>query len=145
LAVYRFGGLAPNNTFIVLRSSDSAITYQTFGDFNTDYVVPGDYDGDGKYDFAIARAGTFTNTSNMVWWIQQSSTGTVRVQPFGLGSDRPTQGDYDGDARTDISVYRAGATGAASTFWTLRSLDSSVQAVNWGIGGDFATATFDAH
>jgi len=144
LAVYRFGGLTPNNTYIILRSSDGGVTYQQFGNFQTDYILPGDYDGDGKFDFAVARTGATVSTP-MVWWILQSSNGQVRTQTFGLSSDFPTQGDYDGDARTDLSVYRGGATAAAqSNFWIFNSFDNSVRIAPWGLGADFATATFDA-
>jgi hypothetical protein len=144
LALYRWGGLTPNNTFIVLRSSDGAITYQPFGNFNSDYMLPGDYDGDGKTDYCAARTGSLS-TSPLVWWILQSSNGQVRAQTFGRTSDLPTQGDYDGDARTDISIYRPGATASApSVFWVFRSFDNTPSAVTWGLGGDYPTNTFDA-
>ncbi len=143
-AVYRFGGIAPDNTYIVQRSSDGVFTFQQWGNFQTDYVVPGDYDGDGKYDFAVARTGAAAS-SPMVWWILQSSNSVTKTQPFGITSDVPTQGDYDGDARTDISVYRAGATaGAPSVFWVLNSFNNTALGTTWGVRGDFAVATFDA-
>jgi hypothetical protein len=144
LAVYRYGGLAPNNHFIILRSSDNIVAYQQFGDFTSDYILPGDYDGDGKFDYAIARTGG-ASSSPMVWWILQSSNGLVRVQQFGISSDLPTQGDYDGDARTDMAVYRAGAgANAQSVFWVFRSFDNTAQPTPWGVGADFPVATFDA-
>ena len=148
IAIYRFG-MAPNNTFIVLRSSDGTISYTPFGNFNSDWIVPGDYDGDGKHDYAVARIGA-GGSSPLIWYILQSSTGTVTYTQFGLTSDTPfprgpTQGDYDGDARTDISVYRPGATtGAQSYFWTLRSLDQTATATPWGVRGDIAVNAFDA-
>lgn len=144
VAVYRFGALSPTNTFLVRRSSDGVVVYQPWGNFNTDYVVPGDYDGDGKYDFAVARTGA-TAASPMNWWILQSSNGSLRVQPFGISSDLPAQGDYDGDARADIAIYRRGATaGAQSNFWVFESLAQVGRPTQWGVGADFATATFDA-
>ena len=144
IAVYRYGGLSPNNTFIVRRSSDLVVQYQQWGNFNTDYVLPGDYDGDGKYDFAVARTGA-VSTSPLVWYILQSSNGQLRSpQNFGLTSDVPTQGDYDGDGRTDISVYRKGATSTAqSVYYVLRSFDSGVTYAPWGVGADFSTNSFD--
>ncbi len=145
VAVYRFGGLNPNNTFIVRRSSDGTAQYQPFGNFNTDYIVPGDYDGDGKYDFAVARTGA-TSTSPVVWWILQSSTGTTRVQTFGITSDYFVQGDYDGDARTDIAIWRRGATtGAQSYFWVLNSLSGTTTVGAWGVRSDYPIASFDSH
>ncbi len=149
IAVYRAGTLTPTNTYIVLRSLDSTITYTAFGNFVTDYILPGDYDGDGKYDYAVARVGA-TTTTPYVWWILQSSNGQVRVQSFGIGNggaatDLPVQGDYDGDARTDIAVYRRGATaGAASNFWVFNSLSNTVTITQWGVNPDFAIATFDS-
>ncbi len=144
VAVYRFGGIAPNNTFLVFRSSDSAVSFTSWGNFQTDYILPGDYDGDGKFDYAAGRTGA-TSTTPMVWWILQSSNNQVRAVQWGLTSDLPVQGDYDGDARTDIALYRPGATaGSSNTFWVLRSFDLSAQQTTWGIRGDSAVATFDA-
>ncbi len=144
VAVYRVG-LAPANTFIVLRSSDAAVQYQQWGNFNTDYVLPGDYDGDGKYDFAVARTGS-TASAPLVWYILQSSNGQLRApQGFGLSSDVPTQGDYDGDGRTDLAVYRNGATTGAQSFsYVFRSLDNSVLYMPWGLRGDFSVNSFDS-
>jgi hypothetical protein len=147
LAVYRFG-ILPDNNYIIRRSSDNTVSFQQFGDFTFDYILPGDYDGDGKYDLAIARLGS-TLASPIVWWILQSSNGVVRNQVFGrgngaAGSDIPAQGDYDGDARCDIAIYRPGSTAAAqSNFWVLSSFDNAARVTPWGLGADFAVNTFD--
>jgi len=145
VAVYRFGtAFTPRNIFYVLRSSDGGVINQPFGNFNTDYILPGDYDGDGKFDFAVGNTGA-TASSPMTWGILQSSNGQVRTQVFGVSSDIPVQGDYDGDARTDIAIYRDGATaGAQSHFWVFRSSDNVGQQIPWGIRGDFPIARFDA-
>lgn len=143
-AIYRFGGLTPNNTFIILQSSNGTVRYQQWGNFQTDYILPGDYDGDGKTDFCAGRTGA-TSTSPMVWWILQSSNGQNRVQTFGISSDLPVQGDYDGDARTDIAIYRRGATATDnSTFWVFNSLSGTATAQIWGLRADFPVANFDA-
>lgn len=143
LAVYRFGGLSPNNTYIYVRSSDGGTVYQTWGNFQSDYILPGDYDGDGKADFAAARTGALA-TSPVVWWILNSTGGTT-VRTFGISSDLPVQGDYDGDARTDMAMFRRGATaGSQSFFWVLRSFTNTDQATPWGVREDFPVATFDA-
>ncbi len=139
VAIYRFGQ-TPANTFIIRNSSNGALRFEQWGNFNTDYIVPGDYDGDGKWDLAAARTGA-TGTSQMVWWIKQSSTGTARVQPWGISSDFPVQGDYDGDGRTDIATYRAGSP---STFWVFNSLSNTVGQIRWGTTGDFPVNRFDA-
>jgi hypothetical protein len=145
LAVYRFGGLTPNNTFIVQRSSDAVVTYTPFGNFTSDYILPGDYDGDGKTDYCAARTGA-TGTSPIVWFILKSSTGTVDgATVFGISSDLPIQGDYDGDARTDIALYRRGASAASqSTHHVLKSFTNSYEGTLWGLMADFPVNSFDS-
>lgn len=144
LAVYRFGGAVPNNTYIVKQSSNGAVVFTQFGNFQTDYIVPGDYDGDGKYDYAVARTGA-SATATVFWWIRNSSNGSIRLQGFGISSDLPVQGDYDGDARTDIAMYRRGATATStSSFWVFRSFDNTAQLTVWGLRPDFPVASFDS-
>ena len=142
IAVYRFRQ-EPFDNFIIKRSSDGVVTYQPFGNYLLDWIVPGDYDGDGKYDLAVARRGA-TSDSPLVWWIQNSSTGQVRVQTFGLTSDSPVQGDFDGDARTDIAVFRRGTFFSnANDFWIYRSFDLTPQVIQWGVFFDSPVNTFD--
>ena len=143
LAVYRFGGIAPNNSYIIKRSSDGTVEFKQFGNFTSDYILPGDYDGDGKYDLAVARTGSLT-TSPLVWWVQFSSTNQIRIQTWGISSDLPVQGDYDGDARTDMAVFRRGAAGQQSTFWVLGSFANEVLLRRWGTSTSFPVASFDA-
>lgn len=137
VAVYRYGGLVPNNTFILQRSSDNAVLFQSWGNFQTDYIVPGDYDGDGKTDFCAVRIGT--NNGPLDWYVLKSSGG-VSTTRFGISTDRITQGDFDGDGRTDIGVFRPNA----STFFVIRSLTNTVLSQPWGAAGDFPVNTFDA-
>ena len=106
-----------------------------------DLVVPGDYDGDGKTDVAVIREGA-TATSNLVWYILQSSTNTLLSAQFGItGTDLNAQNDYDGDGRTDIAIWRD----SSGTFYILKSSDGGLLAVPWGLSGDYPVASYDTH
>ncbi|HEY0547214.1 MAG TPA: VCBS repeat-containing protein [Pyrinomonadaceae bacterium] len=111
VAVYRTGiGGGPENTFFVLRSSDGGVSSQTFGRFGTDAIVPSDFDGDGKTDYAVYR-GVVTG-DNGVWYWLNSSDGSFHAIPFGqAGTDFHAVGDYDGDGKDDQAVWRPGAPG----------------------------------
>lgn len=137
LALYRSAPSAGElGKFYVLRSSD--LTYQVTG-----YGVPGDravcrdYDGDGITDLAIYRRGP-TATSQAFWWIKPSTGGGEDiVVPFGQTGngtttfDTPVPGDYDGDGKFDIAVYRFGLA-PANNFIILRSSDGAVEFRPWG-------------
>jgi hypothetical protein len=68
----------PSSTGVV-----SGAPFATFGDAKTDYIVQGDYDGDGKTDAAIWRP----DTTSYFWVL--GSTGGVFSVPFGGGTDLP--------------------------------------------------------
>ncbi len=86
----------------------------------------GDLNGDGSNDFAIFRPSTGD------WWTANSDG--IGVQNFGSATDKVVSGDYDGDGRTDISVYKnVGGQGV----WSIkRSSDGGVTNVSWGLSTD---------
>jgi hypothetical protein len=64
-----------------LRSSDSVLSVQSFGNINLDLTAQGDYDGDGKTDMAVWRIGT--------GFYVQGSAGSPLFQSWGTFNDVP--------------------------------------------------------
>lgn len=123
-------------TFYIGNNSGGIVKSRNWGTFNTDFVVPGgDYDGDGKADFAVWRG--FGSTANGVWYIL-SATDVATATPFGIPGAAGTRdralrgGDYDGDGKDDIAVYRDSST----SFIVRRSSDMGtvIQSVSGGAG-----------
>jgi len=140
MAVQRPSSTSLQATFLVMNSSNSTLTATQWG-FSTDYVVPGDYDGDGKTDLAVVREGA-TSDAQLTWFILKSDGSGIIVTGFGLtGFDYTAQGDYDGDGKTDIAIWRD----ETGTFYVLRSSDGNVSSLKWGMTGDFPIAAYDTH
>ena len=100
--------------------------------FKIDFPIPGDYDGDGKTDFA----GGVIENNRLVWRIKKSSTGAITKTVFGLPGDRPVPGDYDGDGKTDLAVFRA----PYGLWYILQSSDGSWQVSQFGVPTDILIA-----
>ena len=122
IAVYRHGQWYVQNELGQL----SLVVWGVFGDI----PVPADYDGDGTTDYAIFRPTTGE------WWIINSgftlgfATQYVTQQQWGLNGDIPVPGDYDGDGRDDMAVFRP-----TDGNWYIRyAKDGTTAAVAWGHG-----------
>lgn len=121
-------------TWIVGTITGAQLSSAIWGNFNTDFIIPaGDYDGDQKADYMVWRG---FGAVNGVWYLLTSS-GTVSYERFGIPGTTAVRdtalrsGDYDGDGKTDIAIYRP----STRTFYVLRS-SGGVQTQPWGIAGN---------
>jgi hypothetical protein len=113
-----------NGTWYISQNGSSPTQWGLTGDI----PVPGDYDGDGKIDFAVFRP------ANGYWYIVPSSAPTTfRQQQWGLTGDIPVPGDYDGDGKTDLAVFRPG-----NGYWYIvpSSAPTTFRQQQWGLTGD---------
>jgi len=127
LAVYR----SSNSSWIINQSGNNQTMTQVFGQAG-DVPVMGDYDGDSKFDLAVRR-----NSTNQWFYKQAAPGGATTLISFTGGitmqsSDVTVAGDYDGDGKTDIAVWRP-STG----YWYIRkSTDGLMRSDQWGQSGD---------
>ena len=81
---------------------------------------PGDFDGDGRTDLSVFRAGEAR-------WLALQSSGGVLNTIFGAPklADIPITGDYDGDGKSDLGVFRV----AEARFLILKSSGGVINTV----------------
>jgi hypothetical protein len=104
-------------------------------DFAASRLLCPDVDGDGKADATVWR-----DEATAAFYARLSSGG-MRAQVWGTSGDNPrVTGDYDGDARDDLAIYRPGASGV---YWILLSTTGAVRADVWGMTGDLVQAVPD--
>jgi hypothetical protein len=137
---------AGSGQFVLRRSSDNGVEYINWGR-NSDLIVPGDYDGDGKYDFCVSRTETIGGNPGRSYYILERDGGGTGISPirWGIAGDSRAPGDYDGDGKSDIAIWRPSATPGMSNFYVRRSSDGALQSYQWGQTGDFAVAGWNVH
>ncbi|MEP6901207.1 MAG: VCBS repeat-containing protein, partial [Actinomycetota bacterium] len=111
---------------------------------DTDFLIPGDYDGDGKTDFCVRRTISGARQNYIL-----TRTGATSQVQWGITGDVSVPGDYDGDGKTDVAIWRPSTNPSANFFWVLNSSNSSVTQFEWGqcpAGNcDFAVAGWAVH
>jgi hypothetical protein len=118
----------------VMGQTGSQQVTQAWGTIG-DEPVEGDYDGDGKTDFAVFRPDTVNHTAT--WYITNSGGGGGQFT-FGIDTDKAAQADYDGDGKTDPAVFRGG------TWYIQQSSNYQTISAQFGISGDVpAPADYD--
>lgn len=101
---------------------------------------------DAKQRGAESLVGPPTAGSNIDWYFSLSGGGGPEIASFGEpASDFVLPTDFDGDGNADIAVWRGvNATGPqGGFFFILRSSDSTVNTVDFGILGDDPTVSGD--
>ena len=146
VAVYRCPafGAGDGQCFFYYRGSNANpngnITYIPwgFGETFDFFVNPGDFDGDGKYDFCIQRSDpTATGAGQFV--LLRSDDGGVEYVNWGKNTDIIVPGDYDGDGKFDFMVSRTETIGTSGRSYYLLERDgggTGASPIRFGIAGD---------
>ena len=81
------------------------------------------------------------------WYILRSSDNGITDTNFGLPGDVPVPGDWDGDGKADLAVYREGVSGGQSNFYFLGTNNNPMNNISnraFGVTGDLPVpADFD--
>lgn len=133
------------NWFIGDANTGAMLAAFPWGNFNTDILInPADYTGDGRADILVWAAGR-PGADQAFWFIRNSATGTlVPAVKFGIGdptfvnNDLAVRGDYDGDGRDDIAVYRP----SNFHWYWIKSSTGLPAAVEWGDPNDVPLPNF---
>lgn len=137
---YEGTGTVRNKIWYVRKSSNGQMIVQPWGitvlnnQYGHDETAPGDYDGDRKTDLAHARL----EGDKRIWYIRRSSDQTTQILQWGgsasdIYADAPVAADYDGDGKTDVTVWRNSrvASNPGSVFY-IRKPDNTMTAISWG-------------
>ncbi len=120
-----------NGTWYSLLSLNNGSKVQQWG-LSTDITpLNSDFDGDGISDYAVIRPNTTDGTLTTFFLL--SATNTSQVVRFGNAAlgDTLAAGDYDGDGKYDIAVFRRG-------LWIyIESTTGATRYFNFGQQGDF--------
>lgn len=117
----------------ILNSRDFSAKIVQIGT-GASFGVPGDYDGDGKTD-----VGTTITEGTQNQWTYASSLNPAQDvlrtrQVWGPSVSRVrSQGDFDGDGKTDVAVWLT----TTFQFWVLPSNGSPHTIFQWGASNDF--------
>jgi subtilisin-like proprotein convertase family protein len=136
LSVYRAGAAAGDPSFWFYRIAAAGPIFARQWGSNGDFPAPGDYDGDGSFDFAIQRNA---GGGQAAFWMNYAAAAPgvlSRYSIFGTPTDVIVPGDYDGDGKTDVAVIR-GIGGAINWFYEPST------ALNTFLGGPFGISGSD--
>ena len=107
-----------------------------FARYNFPRSASFDFDGDSKTDIGVTRQ----NAGTMEWWTSRSGNASVFATAFGAATDIAVPGDYTGDGKADVALFRP----SSGEWFVLRSEDNTFFAFPFGLAGDIpAPADYD--
>jgi lysophospholipase L1-like esterase len=116
---------------------DKAIPVHSFGNPN-DIPITGDWNGDGKTNIGVFRKGAwYLDYNGNGRWDENVDT-TIPVFSFGNPNDIPITGDWNGDGKTNIGVFRKGAwylDYSGNDQWD-PDLDIAISSGSFGVSSD---------
>ena len=82
--------------------------------------------------------------SNGTWYVLGGQGSQQTSLQWGQSGDRPAIGDFDGDGKTDFSVYRASTAQTNGHWYILQSSTGTFLDLDFGLGSDkLAQADYD--
>lgn len=100
-----------------------------------------DFNGDAKTDYTVVRNIGGGASGQVAWFTRYAGLAAGQTDVFGIASDFFVSGDFDGDSKSDVAVWRPNAQ--AAFFYILRSSTNTFVPVQWGITGDDPTVVGD--
>lgn len=111
----------------IFKSSTDTLQETRWGSSSAgDFFAAGDYDGDGAFDIAVFRAGT--------WFILDQANNTFRTDYFGQSGDVPAPNDFDKDGKADLTVARS--ENGQRVWYSRLSSNGQLRVVQWGLSSD---------
>jgi uncharacterized delta-60 repeat protein len=127
--------------FAVLRPTDSTLYVlgSTFGSriyqsgeasFEISRVIPESFNPSFPQQIVYWRAGNIVGSPAS--FVVTNGAGNRQTFQWGVNGDVPVGGDYDGDNRTDFTVYRP----SEGVWYISQSSNNQILAVRWGLSED---------
>lgn len=132
IAVWR-PTLSDEANFFIFLSASATVRAEHFGITGDNPSVTGDFDGDDKADPAVYRNGASPGAQSFFFYRPSASPGVdFRAMPWGLNGDEAVKGDFDGDGKLDLAVFRA----SDQCWYILFSSNAAFRVEKWGLPTD---------